>query len=83
MALDSFRSAGEGHAPGPDLRPVLACYRVRVSAHRVQPLPSVSFDFARRRLIYPLKRITEVSVELESVDFGSKPQTSPLLHTPQ
>jgi hypothetical protein len=83
LALDSFRAAGEGRAPSPDVRPALACYRVRVSAHRVMPLPSVSLDFARRRLIYPLKRMTDVSVELESVDFGSKPQPSPLLHTPQ
>ncbi len=83
LAVDSFRAAGDERAPGPDVRPALACYRVRISAHRVPPLPSVSFDFARRRLIYPLKRITDVSVELESVDFGSKPQSSTLLHTPQ
>ena len=83
LAVDSFRAAGDERAPSPDVRPALACYRVRISAHRVPPLPSISFDFARRRLIYPLKRMTDVSVELESLDFGSKPQSSPLLHTPQ
>jgi hypothetical protein len=82
LAFDSFRAAGDGHAPTADVRPALACYRVRVSAYRAKPLPTISFDFAARRLIYPLKRLTNVSVELESVDFGSKPQTSPLLHTP-
>jgi len=82
LALDAFRSAGQGRAPTADVRPGLACYRVRISAYRVKPRPTISFDFASRRLIYPLERMTTVSVELESVDFGGKPQTSPLLPTP-
>ncbi len=81
VTLDAFRAAADSHAPSADVRPTLACYRVRVSAFRVPPLPSVSFDFLSRRVIYPLKRITKVTVELDSADFGAKPQSSPLIHT--
>jgi hypothetical protein len=83
VALDAFRAAGDDRAPTADVRPALACYRVRVSAYRLMPLPTIGVDLANRRILYPLKRMTNVSVELDSVDFGPKPQTSPLLHTPQ
>jgi hypothetical protein len=83
LALDAFRAAGDDRAPTADVRPALACYRVRVSAYRLMPLPTISFDLAARRILFPLKRVTNVTVDLESVDFGPKPQTSPLLHTPQ
>jgi hypothetical protein len=58
LALDSFRSASDVRPVTPDVRPVLACYQVRISAYRVLPLPTVSFDLIKRRIIYPLKRIT-------------------------
>jgi hypothetical protein len=64
----------------PDVRPALACYTVRVSAYRMPPLPTVGLDLANGRIIYPLKRITKVTVELHSVDFGPKRESSSLLH---
>jgi outer membrane biosynthesis protein TonB len=80
LALDSFRSASEVRPVTPDVHPALACYQVRISAHRVPPLPMVSFDLIKRRIIYPLKRITNVTVDLQSIDFGPKKQSSNLLH---
>ena len=72
LALASFQSAGDARPVTPDVRPALACYRVTVSAFRMPPLPSVGIDLASGRLIYPLKRITKVTVELQSVDFGAR-----------
>jgi hypothetical protein len=83
LALDAFRAAGDDRAPTAEVRPELACYRVRVSAYRLPPLPTIGLDLANRRVLFPLRRMTKVNVELESVDFGPKPQTSPLIHTPQ
>ena len=71
LAVASFQSAGDAREVTPDLRPTLACYRVTVSAFRMPPLPSVGIDLAKGRIIYPLKRITKVTVELQSVDFGA------------
>ena len=78
LALDSFRSASDVRAATPDVRPALACYRVRISAYRVPPLPTVSLDLIKRRIIYPLKRITKVTVDLQSIDFGPKKEPSEL-----
>jgi hypothetical protein len=72
LAVESFQSAGDARPVTPDVRPALACYRVAVSAFRMPPLPSVGIDLAKGRIIYPLKRITKVTVELQSVDFGAK-----------
>ena len=80
LALDSFRSASDVRAVTPDVRPALACYRVRISAYRVPPLPTVSLDLIKRRIIYPLKRITKVTVDLQSIDFGAKKEPPSLLH---
>jgi hypothetical protein len=80
LALDSFRSASDLRAVTPDIRPALACYLVRISAYRVPPLPTVSLDLIKRRIIYPLKRMTKVTVDLQSVDFGPKKESSNLLH---
>ena len=71
LALASFQSAGDARPVTPEVRPALACYRVTVSAYRMPPLPSVGIDLANGRIIYPLKRITKVTVELQSVDFGA------------
>ncbi|HSY39342.1 MAG TPA: hypothetical protein VLA79_07430 [Polyangia bacterium] len=71
LAVESFKLAGETRPVTPDVRPALACYRVAVSAFRMPPLPSVGIDLANGRIIYPLKRITKVTVELQSVDFGA------------
>jgi hypothetical protein len=73
LAVASFQSAGDdGREVTPDVRPALACYRITVSAYRVPPLPTVSIDLAKGSIIYPLKRVTKVMVELQSVDFGTK-----------
>ena len=72
LAVESFKSAGDAQPVTPDVRPALACYRVAVSAFRMPPLPSVGIDLVKGRIIYPLKRITRVTVELQSVDFGAK-----------
>ena len=80
LAESAFQSASGARPVTPDLRPGLACYRVRVSAYRVPPLPAVSIDLVHGRIIYPGKRITEVTVELHSLDFGPKRETSNLLH---
>jgi hypothetical protein len=82
LATDAFRSAGAGRPPDARFPPSRACYRVSVSAYRVPPLPAVSIDLLRRRVLYPLKRITKVTVDLQSVDLG--PPTGPpsLLRSP-
>ena len=81
IAWRSTRSqaAGDARPVTPDVRPALACYRVRVSAYRMPPLPAVGLDLASGRIIYPLKRITKVTVELQSVDFGAKRQAPSFL----
>lgn len=79
LAVASFQSAGDARPVTPDVRPALACYRVAVSAFRMPPLPTVGIDLASGRIIYPLKRITKVTVELQSVDFGAKRDASSLL----
>jgi hypothetical protein len=72
LAVASFQSVGDGRAVTPDVRPALACYRVTVCAFRMPPLPAVGIDLIKGRIVYPLKRITKVTVELQSVDFGGK-----------
>jgi hypothetical protein len=72
LAVDSFRKATSARPMAADVRPGLACYQVRISAFRMPPLPSVSFGIknGRPEVIYPLKRLTKVTVELVSVDHG-------------
>jgi hypothetical protein len=82
LATDKFRSAGAARPVDARVRPSRACYRVQVSAYRVPPLPTVTFDLIKGRVIYPLKRITKVTVDLESVDFGPKGDPPSLLRTP-
>jgi hypothetical protein len=62
--------------------PSRACYRVQISAYRIPPLPAVSIDLLKGRIIYPLKRITNVTVDLESVDFGPPERPPGLLSPP-
>jgi hypothetical protein len=82
LATEAFRAAGTGRPADSGVPPARACYRVEVSAHRVPPLPAVTFDLLRGRLIYPLKRITKVTVELQSVDFGPQEGPASLLRVP-
>jgi hypothetical protein len=82
LATDAFRSAGAGRHADTRFRPSLACYRVSVSAYRVPPLPAVSIDLLRGRVLYPLKRITKVTVDLQSVDFGPPKGAPSLLRRP-
>ena len=79
LAIDSFQRAGDARPVTADVRPALACYRVAVSAFRLPPLPTVGIDFVNRRILYPLKRITKVTVELQSVDFGEAHEAPSLL----
>ena len=79
LAVDSFHRAGDARPVTPDVRPSLACYRVAVSAYRLPPLPTVGLDLENLRVLYPLKRITKVTVELESVDFGGTHEAPSLL----
>jgi hypothetical protein len=82
LAVDSFHSAGGARRVTPDVRPALACYRVAISAFRLPPLPTVGIDFINGRILYPLKRITKVTVELQSVDFGERREAPSLLDGP-
>jgi hypothetical protein len=77
LATESFRSAGAGRPVDARLRPSRACYRVQISAYRVPPLPTATIDLLTGRIIYPLKRITKVTVDLESVDFGPRQTSGP------
>ena len=79
LAVDSFHRAGATRPVTPDVRPALACYRVAVSAFRLPPVPTVGIDLVKGRVLYPLKRITKVTVELESVDFGERNRAPSLL----
>lgn len=84
LAVDSFQKAASARPMAADVRPGLACYQVRISAFRVLPLPSVSFGIKKGRpeVIYPLKRVTKVTVELMSVDHGDNDRPHGLLRTP-
>jgi hypothetical protein len=84
LAIDSFQSASLARPVVADIRPGLACYLVRISTYRMPPLPSLSFGWKNSHpdVIYPLKRISHVSVELESVDYGARRGPASLLHAP-
>jgi hypothetical protein len=85
LAVDSFRAAGDARPVATDVRTGVACYRVRISAFRMPPVPSLSLGLDKKNrpvVIYPLKRITKVTVELKSVDYGPTPRSSPLLRQP-
>jgi hypothetical protein len=82
LATDAFRSAGAARPVDARFRPSRACYRVSVSAYRVPPLPAVSIDLLQGRVLYPLKRITKVTVDLQSVDFGPPEGPPSLLRPP-
>jgi hypothetical protein len=81
LAVDSFRAAGDTRPVADDVRPGLACYVVRIAAFRMPPLPSLSFGLknGKPEVIYPLKRITKVTVELRRGDHGAAPRSSPFL----
>jgi hypothetical protein len=81
LALGSFAGAGNVRPVPGDVRPGVACYLVRIAAFRMPPLPSLGLGFknGRPEVIYPLKRITKVTVELRSVDEGAKAGTPPLI----
>ncbi len=74
MAVDSFERAGALRPVPTEVIAGVACYRVAIAAFRVPPLPSLGFGLknGRPEVIYPLKRITKVTVELKSVDYGAK-----------
>ncbi|MES1209285.1 MAG: hypothetical protein ABUS79_25385, partial [Pseudomonadota bacterium] len=77
LAVDSFRASADARPVAAAVRPGLACYVVRISAHRVPPSPSLGFTWDHGpKVIYPLERITEVSVQLESVDYGAHPSAA-------
>lgn len=84
LAIDSFHSASLARPVVADIRPGLACYLVRISTYRMPPLPSLSFGWKNSHpdVIYPLKRISHVTVELESVDYGARRGPASLLHAP-
>ena len=82
LAVDSFHAAGGARPVTSGVRPALACYRVAVSAYRLPPLPTVGIDLINGRILYPLKRMTKVTVELQSVDFGERPAAPSLLDGP-
>jgi hypothetical protein len=82
LATETFRAAGAARPVDARVPPSRACYRVQVSAYRVPPLPTVTLDLIKGRVIYPLKRITKVTVDLESVDFGPPEKPPSLLRTP-
>jgi hypothetical protein len=74
LAIESFRASADARPVAREVRPGVACYRVRIRAYRVPPTPSISLAWNHGpKVIYPLKRMTEVSVELESVDYGAPP----------
>jgi hypothetical protein len=76
LALDSFEVAVAARTVPLDVRPGLACYRVSIRARRVPPFPSLGFGMRKGKVevIYPLKRLTKVTVELVSIDHGASPQ---------
>jgi hypothetical protein len=81
LAVDSFQKAALTRPMAADVRPGLACYQVRITAFRMPPLPMLSFGIKNRKLdvIYPLKRLTKVTVDLVSVDHGDSGKPRSLL----
>jgi hypothetical protein len=81
LAIDSFQRAAVARPMAADVRPGLACYQVRISAFRAPPLPALSFGIKNGRpdVIYPLKRLTKVTVDLVSVDHGDSKRSGGLL----
>jgi hypothetical protein len=84
IAVASFQQAAGARAVAPDVRPGLACYVVGVSAYRVPPLPTLGFGWknGRPELIHPLKRVDQIIVELESLDYGPRAGPPSLLRRP-
>jgi hypothetical protein len=74
LAVDSFERAGALRPVPAEVTAGVACYRVAIAAFRMPPLPSLAFGLknGRPEVIYPLKRITKVTVELKSVDYGPR-----------
>ena len=81
LAIDSFQRAAVARPVAVDVRPGLACYHVRISAFRAPPLPALSFGIKNGRpdVVYPLKRLTKVTVDLVSVDHGDSNGSGRLL----
>jgi hypothetical protein len=82
LATDAFLSAGAGRSADARFPPSRACYLVSVSAYRMPPLPAATIDFLKGRVLYPGKRITKVTVDLQSVDFGPPRGPPSLLRIP-
>ncbi|MES1204789.1 MAG: hypothetical protein ABUS79_02525 [Pseudomonadota bacterium] len=82
LALDSFQKAVLSRPMAADIRPGLACYLVRISAFRAPPLSVLSFGIRNGKpdVSYPLKRMTKVTVELMSVDYGDDNKQRSVLH---
>ena len=58
--------------------------RVAVGTYRMPPLPSLSLGWhnGRPRVTSPLQRMTKVTIDLESVDYGPPPGPPSLLRRP-
>jgi hypothetical protein len=84
LTMTSFRTVTANHPTTDDVRPGLACYVVAVGTYRMPPLPSLSLDWqnGRPRLLSPLQRMTKVTIDLESVDYGPPPGPPSLLRRP-
>jgi hypothetical protein len=90
IALDAFARAAAVRPAPADLRAGLACYELRVSAHRMPPVPmlSCSFDIGGEGVAcaWPFKRITKVTGRLLSVDYehdAPPPDKPSLLRRPR
>jgi len=81
LARDAFTRTAAARAVPADAHPATACYDLRIRAFRMPPLPVLScgIDKDGPTCAWPFKKITSVSVHLESVDYPDDDHAHPSL----
>jgi len=84
LAREAFARAAEARPVPADGHAATACYDLRVRAFRMPPVPvfSCGWDKDGPTCAWPFKKITSVSVHLESVDYDDHGQRPSLLRQP-
>lgn len=85
LAREAFARAVVARPVPADAHPATACYDLRIRAFRMPPLPVLSCGLDKNgpTCVWPFKKITSVSVHLESVDYpGDHVESAPMLRRP-
>lgn len=81
LAREAFTGAAEARPVPADAHTATACYDLRIRAYRIPPLPVLSCGIDKHgpTCAWPLKKVTSVSVHLESVDYPDDGHEHPTL----